>query len=360
MAKKLEIIKEDARELNLLILSTSEGLSELNSINYEELFKGFVVKNSPQEAYLYFRSNAVDMIVIDFDSEQSSAMGEFMRKVRERDSDIQIILMSEESSCRELSELLFYGVGSLLIKPFTKEQELDALHRSVALIHERKLLEFYVNQLEAITKESIARKSAQLKQKKSQQNQSDVEQSQKDEPIQSDTLVDKYKIRNSVNEMENIDVNELDMLGSERIQHFRENIIEYESKLCSVDHKDTPALRAELHKVLEGLRDLVRTINVLGVFSIASNAAVNLIEFVENLEDSAFEDEEKRELFLDILISMMGDFDRWINLVFIEQTAQNIHYFDASFANTCLELEMIFKDTKSQSHKEDEETLEFF
>ena len=49
---------------------------------------------------------------------------------------------------------------------------------------------------------------------------------------------------------------------------------------------------------------------------------------------------------------------KWIDLVFISKKTDNIHYFDASFANTCLELEMIFKVNEKKIN--DEDILEFF
>ena len=55
---------------------------------------------------------------------------------------------------------------------------------------------------------------------------------------------------------------------------------------------------------------------------------------------------------------MLEDFDKWIDLVFISKKTDNIHYFDASFANTCLELEMIFKS--KDNIKYDDDNLEFF
>ncbi len=253
-------------------------------------------------------------------------------------------------------------MAALIQSPCEDEELLVVFERVVSQISEKKLLDFYVNQLEMMAKESVARKNEIRKLTKTQESRTPKLGTQEKEVIQEEpkiSLVEKYQIRSSVGEMENVDVNELDSFGSDKIQQFREEIAEYEAALCGVDHSNTPALRGVLHEVLEALRVLVCTINTLGVFPVAQNAATNLIEFVDGLSDAQLQDEDKRELFIDILIAMLADFDTWINLVFIKQNAQNIHYFDASFANTCLELEMIFKEDATVKVS-DEDTLEFF
>lgn len=363
MQRKIEIIKENTRNMHLLIVDTqNDGISSAEE-SLGDFFGTTSYKSGLKESYIFFRTQTqkpVDLILIHFNALESGVV-EFVRKVREKDPAMQIIVTSSLESCKPLEELLLYGMAAIMKTPYREEELLMVFERVVSQISEKKLLDFYLNQLEIMAKESVARKNEIRKLTKTQESRTPKLALQEKETPKEESkisLVEKYQIRSSVGEMENVDVNELDVFGSEKIQQFRDEIAEYEAALCNVDHKNTGALRGVLHEVLEALRVLVRTINTLGVFPVAQNAAANLIEFVDTLSDAQLQDEDKRELFIDILIAMLADFDTWINLVFIRQNAQNIHYFDASFANTCLELEMIFKEESVKAS--DEDTLEFF
>ena len=62
-------------------------------------------------------------------------------------------------------------------------------------------------------------------------------------------------------------------------------------------------------------------------------------------------------MFVEILIGLGKDLELWIKEIFIKRDAQDIHYFDASFANNCLELEIIFHKNELEESADD---LEFF
>jgi len=55
-------------------------------------------------------------------------------------------------------------------------------------------------------------------------------------------------------------------------------------------------------------------------------------------------------------MSVLEDLYNWIDMVFVQKNTDNVNYFDASFSNTCLELENIFESETSQ----DDDSLDFF
>ena len=59
---------------------------------------------------------------------------------------------------------------------------------------------------------------------------------------------------------------------------------------------------------------------------------------------------------IDGLLFLLTDINDWIILVFVQRVASNINYFDASFANGCMEVEMIF----APEDDDDEDGLDFF
>ncbi len=359
----MQMIKEYGRNIHLLIAEDDLVMQAFYRRMFDGIFETFTIKNNGSDAYDYIcdpKIKPVDLIITDNYMPVMNGM-ELVQKVRERDFGVRIIVITSEADYNLMHNYMLNGVDAILPKPYNQELTMKVLHRTLHYINEKKLLEHYVEQLECMAKENIARKSAELKQRGEVHTRTpklNKSEAQKSQTTKSPTLEEKYMIRNSVNDMEHVDVESLDIIGKERIEIFQEQISDLEFALCSVEDGNIPALRIALMDVLEGIRELVRTINVLGVFPIAANAATNLIRFIEKLDNSELQDREKRELFIDILVSMLEDFDKWIDMVFISKRTENIHYFDASFANTCLELEMIFK---VREHKRTEaEVLEFF
>jgi len=352
-----QMIKEDAKNINILIAEDDLTMQALYRRLFDGLFCNFVMKNNGAEAYEYFcdkKNKSIDLILTDNYMPIMNGM-EFVQKIREIDFNVRIIVMTSEEDLNTMRAYMLSGVDAILPKPYNEELTMKVLQRTLHHINEKKLLEHYVEQLELMARENVARKSEAFKKRDATEER--VPKLKKNQ-TQEQTPVQKYMIRESVNDMENVHVSDLDMIGKDKIYDFREKIADYEFLLCSVDVKNIPSLRSALKIALEGIRELIVALDMMGEFPVASNAAKNLIFFVENLKDEALTSLDKKELFIDILVSMLEDFDKWIELVFISQKTDNIHYFDASFANTCLELEMIFKSDMYDT--DDENSLEFF
>lgn len=350
-----QIIKEDAKNVHLLIVEDDFVMQELYHRIFDGLFEKFVIKDNGVDAYEYYKKQSyspVDLIITDTHMPQMDGI-ELVEKIRKKDFDVHIIVMTIEKDFNIMKSYVLNGVDAILPKPYDEKITMKVMQRTLHKISEKKLLELYIDQLELMAKESVALKSAALKKRIGQERVPKLKKN-----FQEKGLKDKYKIRESIHHMEDVDVEELDTFGREKIDTFRENIANYEQALCSVEvSNDMNALRTAVTEVLDGLFTLVQALNVLGAFPVAANAAIHLVKFMASLDDSVFQDSAKRTLFIDILLAMLGDFDKWIDTVFVSRTANNIHYFDASFANTCLELEMVFK---TESVKEEADSLEFF
>lgn len=360
-----QMIKEDAKGINILIAEDDLTMQALYRRLFAGLFCNFVIKNNGAEAYEYFcdkKNKPVDLILTDNNMPIMGGM-ELVQKIREIDFNVRIVVITSEEDLNLMRDYILNGVDAILPKPYNEKLTMKVLQRILHYINEKKLLEHYVEQLELMARENVARKSEQLKKRIPGEERvpklKKAEVTNAEQPSKQDTtLVQKYMIRESVSNMENADVDDFDIIGRDKMDDFREKIADYEFLLCSVEDEDISALRVALKTVLEGIRELIAGLDMIGEFPVAANAAKNLIFFVENLKDEALLSPDKKELFIDILVTMLEDFDKWIEMVFLSKQTDNIHYFDASFANTCLELEMIFKPQANSV--DDENSLEFF
>ena len=43
--------------------------------------------------------------------------------------------------------------------------------------------------------------------------------------------------------------------------------------------------------------------------------------------------------------SVIGDIEKWINIIFIDRDTDNIHYLDASFVDNCYTIENVFSES---------------
>jgi hypothetical protein len=58
-----------------------------------------------------------------------------------------------------------------------------------------------------------------------------------------------------------------------------------------------------------------------------------------------------------MLKGLSADLYKWLDVVFIKYEAENIYYFDASFANNCLEVELIFNEQKEDKQNIDSDFI---
>ncbi len=104
MKRKIEIIKENARNMHLLIVQSNRDTEPFYKEKFEEFFGTTSTKYGLKESYLFFRTQTqkpVDLIVIHYNDLEGGVV-EFVRKVREKEPAMQIIVVSSLDSCKPL------------------------------------------------------------------------------------------------------------------------------------------------------------------------------------------------------------------------------------------------------------------
>lgn len=87
-------------------------------------------------------------------------------------------------------------------------------------------------------------------------------------------------------------------------------------------------------------------------FAISSLANLLGMQDISSLDESTF---KKMLLFLE---NITIDLSTWRDVVFIQQSARDIHYMDSSLFSSILQLELIFND--NQEHNDDSDDFELF
>jgi len=130
----------------------------------------------------------------------------------------------------------------------------------------------------------------------------------------------------------------------------------------------TEKILEAIDKVIETFRLFSKLVTSAVFFPIISKSFDKLILFLESIDEEQLKDNSKKALIVTMLKGLNDDISNWIDIVFINKEADDVYYFDASFANNCLEIELQFDNKKIQKKKnsdiqeliKDEDDLMFF
>ncbi len=101
---------------------------------------------------------------------------------------------------------------------------------------------------------------------------------------------------------------------------------------------------------LEKFRKVEKQIDKLIMFPIIVHSFKELGSYLSVLSRNNFKDEDKKALLFIMLTGLMEDLSKWIDTIFIQKIADDVYYCDASFANNCLEIELIFDDMHQEKN----------
>ncbi|MCV6606964.1 MAG: hypothetical protein OIF32_02035 [Campylobacterales bacterium] len=113
-----------------------------------------------------------------------------------------------------------------------------------------------------------------------------------------------------------------------------------------------------LHKIGNILSRLSNKINNLYSFAPMSYALSSLSAFLTNITEESYRKANIRLLY-NLISALLKDLSQWRQNIFLTQSAQNIHYLDASFLSSCMQIEAILSDKEIVTDEEDDD-LELF
>ena len=358
-----ELVKGYARGTSVLFVDDDLMSLEIYKKDFGGVFSNIYTATNGQEAYDMWLNNSFDLIITNIIMPVMDGF-ELIEKIRLKSPYQKIIVVSTIEDANELKNIINLGIDGMLIKPYNIDKMFGILRRVLKVIYDTKILKKQSNQLKLLSKDNIELKTTiHSSVKDLGPDFIDVKLSMKDSARKiKPNLVDKYNIRQTTSNSEKLTPEIMKLLeyyNMEQIEVFKDNISKYETTICETEFiQDGKQIKDELQKVFIGFYELIDILNHFGIFTVTINATEKLIDFIEKVDPVFLEDENKKELFVTILLALFEDLTAWIETIFINKEIKNINYFDASFANTCLELESVFADINiSDSGEED---LEFF
>jgi len=245
-----------------------------------------------------------------------------------------------------------YCLDGMIPVPFDLDNFYRFMYRVLKRITDSKDLYYYLNSLE--------------------DNVSNIEQnSNKDTPIETVQETKQDNSSHSIDKSRLADirftqddkmsayefVSSLDNTIVDKTETFLVRIDDLSMNLFDFEESDDiQSLDIYIQKIREIIYEAYEIIDSLAIFDIIARTFLNLYDFLGTLDLENFNDKDKKDMFYQMMLAISNDLEKWINDLFILTVADDIHYFDASFASNLIEIENIFVTNANN----DDGDLEFF
>jgi hypothetical protein len=159
--------------------------------------------------------------------------------------------------------------------------------------------------------------------------------------------VHKTTAREYVDELDNDTLSELQELD-ELDKEFSESVFMLKDDL------DVNGIK----HMAEHLQKYANEINLLLEFKDLAFAIESLSKLFESIDLSELDDKKLKSILL-MLEGIKDDLAMWRKVVFIEQSAIDIHYLDSSLFSACLKIELMLSDDSKEMESEDDDFVLF-
>ena len=391
VVKKLTpLVKSYARDMKILLVEDQSANIDFYQVAFGKYFNVCDVALNGQIALDMYNKdkNYYDLIITDVDMPVMDGL-EFVKHIRKRCMDQSIIVITATTDVSINQDLAYYFIDGLLPKPIDNKKLFILLYRVLKKIAEKKEFDHYIADLEdTVTREMefknhykfIIDKLQAISQHKEAQDviamlntlvgKTDVIiEEQKSKVVSSEkkiTLSDAHEkdlrfstvdYQLSAQEL----LEQLDDTIIDKIESFREVLDMFVVELDLMENSNASESIIILQRVSNYIDELVEIINSLVVFPIIYRAFIGLNKFIRSITEEELQDNEKKLLLVSLLLNVEKDISNWIKTIFIEETASNIYYFDASFSNGAFEIESMFHSMGIESDEVfDDDDLGFF
>lgn len=152
-------LKEFCERLTVLYVEDDEEASENMKEILESLFyKVYTAKDGEEGLALFFDLENIDLVITDISMPKINGI-QMSEKIREKNLDIPILIISAYSEMAYFIELIQVGIDGYLLKPLEKEQFINTLYKAIQKVYLKKTNEDYKENLE----EKVEEKTKKLK-----------------------------------------------------------------------------------------------------------------------------------------------------------------------------------------------------
>jgi len=376
-----KLLKDQALELNVLYVEDEETIR----IATTQMFGDFFNKVDTAEdgakglkKYIDFHESTgsyYDLVISDINMPNMDGT-EMSKEILALNPIQKVLIISAHNDSQRLLDLINIRIRYFVMKPIIYKQMIQILFDICRDINDAKLLERYYNDIEELSTDLYEKnrhltttirfyeKEIKLLKEEHERdigNEEKIDSGDKIKPTNSIKLDASLKKDIRFTQNDKMDalsfVNTLDDSVIDKVESFLHELDRLVLEIYNLEDSDMVNRTESVNVIVDVFRIFTNTIDAIGAFPVTIRAFVALSDLLATLDLSFFEDERKKKLFITVLLGISKDLEAWVNSIFIEKTTNDIHYFDSSFANNCLEIEAMFNESEIES---DDDDLEFF
>jgi len=153
-------------------------------------------------------------------------------------------------------------------------------------------------------------------------------------------------------------INSLDDVIIDKVESLSEELDSLIELIYVFDEMNEKDAYKEISNMQLIIEDIYNIVDSMGFFQVTARSFANLNIFLSNLSIENLASIDKKKLFVQMFLSLIQDLEKWIQVIFVEVSTDDIHYFDASFSSNILEIENVFIEDSDDD--DDDDDLEFF
>ena len=350
------IVAEYASNLCVLFVTEvdSESRKYVNFFNF--LFKNinFYIEETDEAQDIWDRySKSIDLVIISVQNKECLPYRTLIKEIRNDSDTTPILILINDDEIREsFTKVSCYDTDGFLPSPFHKDVLYKYLYRFLKRIVAQKELQTYISKLGAAEIAEHFPESYRMMHEKSEELQESADTMKIGQEKMQDI---RFHQSDKMTSQEFVDG--LDGTILTKVKSFQESLGEYALMVEELEQLQSEASLQKLLDINAVLSTFYYIMDIMSTFPIVFRTFSGLVNFLGGLSAEELEDKEKKAMLGAILLGIGQDLESWITNIFIEQNTNDIHYFDASFANNILELEALFNNIQLES---DEDDLDFF
>ncbi len=347
----IKLTNEYASNLNCLFLNFDGKLASYYDM-FAFIFKDCLLTKDVDIVDEQYLATA-DIIFIKVDNDTKfndyQSLKDFSQSLRKDKELLPVYIIKENVDDTNLLNILdmCYCLDGSIPVPFERERVYRFLYRILKRITIEKELHAYTQSLEdqlytpILTQDIQKELVSEVKPKKQQ----------KDSARENDI---RFSQTNKISALEFMD--SLDDTIIDKIENLNEELETLIGVLYDVDEanaNDALALMPSVNRVIVDIYSLIESI---GSFSVTARAFDTLNIFLQSITVVELTDLDRKSMFVAMLLAIISDLEKWIDVIFVHHTTEDIHYLDASFSSNIMEIENLFNDDDD----DDDDDLDFF
>lgn len=114
-----------------------------------------------------------------------------------------------------------------------------------------------------------------------------------------------------------------------------------------------------LAEIISRLLKFTSVLNSLFEFKELAFSISSLADLLDHQQVTKMDDSTYKKMLM-YLSNIILDLSSWRNIVFVEQTANDIHYMDSSLFSSILQFELLFNTDQQHENEEEDDDFELF